>query len=50
MKLTFASVYPPQTNRAVERVNGLIFEAIKNPRRRKERKMGEGHAASSMEP
>jgi hypothetical protein len=28
-KVAFASVYHPQSNRAVERANGLIFEAIK---------------------
>jgi hypothetical protein len=28
-KATFTSVYHPQTNRGVERANGLIFEAIK---------------------
>jgi IS30 family transposase len=28
-KVTFASVYHPQTNEAVERANALIFEAIK---------------------
>jgi hypothetical protein len=28
-KVVVASVYHPQTNRAVERANGLIFEAIK---------------------
>jgi hypothetical protein len=32
MKVAFISVYHPQTNRAMERVNGLIFEAIKNHR------------------
>jgi hypothetical protein len=29
MKVTFASVYHPQSNGAVERANALIFEAIK---------------------
>jgi hypothetical protein len=29
MKVTFASVYHPQSNGAVERANSLIFEAIK---------------------
>jgi IS30 family transposase len=29
MKVAFASVYHPQSNGAVERVNSLIFEAIK---------------------
>jgi hypothetical protein len=29
MKVSFASVYHPQSNRAVERDNTLIFEAIK---------------------
>jgi hypothetical protein len=29
MKVTFASVYHPQSNGAVERANTLIFEAIK---------------------
>jgi hypothetical protein len=29
MNVTFASVYHPQINGAVERANGLIFEAIK---------------------
>jgi hypothetical protein len=28
-KVTFASVYHPQSNGAVERANALIFEAIK---------------------
>jgi hypothetical protein len=28
-KVSFASVYHPQSNRAVERANALIFEAIK---------------------
>jgi IS30 family transposase len=28
-KVTFASVYHPQTNGVVEKTNGLIFEAIK---------------------
>jgi hypothetical protein len=28
-KIAFASVYHPQTNRVVERANGLILEAIK---------------------
>jgi IS30 family transposase len=29
MKVTFASVYHPQSNGVVERANTLIFEAIK---------------------
>jgi hypothetical protein len=29
MKVDFASVYHPQSNGAIERVNALIFEAIK---------------------
>jgi hypothetical protein len=29
MKVVFASVYYPQSNEVVERVNALIFEAIK---------------------
>jgi hypothetical protein len=29
MKVSFASVYHPQSNGAVERANALIFEAIK---------------------
>ena len=29
-KLCFASVYHPQSNRAVERANGVIFAGIKN--------------------
>jgi hypothetical protein len=29
MKLRFASVYHPQSNRAVERANGQVFSAIK---------------------
>jgi hypothetical protein len=29
MKVSFASVYHPQSNKAVERANALIFEAIK---------------------
>jgi hypothetical protein len=29
MNVSFASVYRPQSNRAVERANALIFEAIK---------------------
>jgi hypothetical protein len=29
MKVSFASVYHSQSNRAVERANALIFEAIK---------------------
>jgi hypothetical protein len=49
-KATFTSVYHPQTNRGVERANGLIFEAIKKYSRVKKRKMGGGHATSSMEP
>jgi hypothetical protein len=45
MKVAFASVYHPQTNEAVE-----YSKQSKNPRRRKERKMGRGYATSSMEP
>jgi hypothetical protein len=29
MKVTFASVYHPQSNGAVEKANSLIFKAIK---------------------
>jgi hypothetical protein len=29
-KVTFASIYHPQSNWAMERANALIFEAIKN--------------------
>jgi IS30 family transposase len=29
IKVAFASVYHPQSNRAIERANALIFEAIK---------------------
>jgi hypothetical protein len=29
MKVAFALVYHPQSNGAIERVNALIFEAIK---------------------
>jgi hypothetical protein len=29
MKVTFTSVYHPQSNGTVERANALIFEAIK---------------------
>jgi hypothetical protein len=50
-EVAFTSVYHSQTNRAVERANGLIFKAIKkNPQGQKERKMGGGHATSSIEP
>jgi hypothetical protein len=50
MKVAFALVYHPQTNGVVERANGLIFEVIKKISKVKKRKMGGGHAASSMEP
>jgi hypothetical protein len=29
MKVSFASIYPPQSHGAVERANALIFEAIR---------------------
>jgi hypothetical protein len=29
MKVTFTSIYHPQSNGAVERVNALIFKAVK---------------------
>jgi hypothetical protein len=50
MKVAFASMYHPQSNDAVERVNVLIFEAIKKILEGKKWQMGGGHAKSSMEP
>jgi IS30 family transposase len=50
-KVTFTSVYHPQSNGAVERANSLIFEAMKKILEgEKKRKMGGGHANRGMEP
>jgi hypothetical protein len=40
MKVTFASLYHPQSNGAVERANALIFEAIKKISMVRKRQMG----------
>jgi hypothetical protein len=49
MEVAFASVYHPQSNGAVERVNALIFESIKKILEGKKKQMSEGQAKSSME-
>jgi hypothetical protein len=40
MNVTFASVYHPQINGALERANGLIFEAIKKSSKAKRKENG----------
>jgi hypothetical protein len=49
MKVIFATVYHPQSNRAVERANTLIFEAIKKIVEGKKRQMDGSHAEDSVE-
>jgi hypothetical protein len=50
VEATFTSVYHPQSNRAVERANTLIFSAIKKPQRSIKGQMGRGITESYVEP
>jgi transposase InsO family protein len=48
-KVSFTSVYHPQSNGIAERANNLIFEAIKKILKGEKRKMSRSHAESGVE-